>query len=347
LDPRLRKLVLFTLIIIGVILFLLFLHQIKGIIMPFFMAALLAYILLPPVEFLVKHKVPMTYAIISVYLACTGFIMILVLYIFPGIFSELNRFAADIPEYAQSIQKFLRDWQQTYTRFNIPESIRQIIDENLLSIEEKIIDIVRSGAAFIVGLFSYTFSLIILPILTYYFLKDHEIITKKMVSFLPPKYREEILSLWSMINVVLRRFIYGHLTVAVIVGVLTGIGLNLIGVKYAVTLGFIAGVADIVPYFGPIIGALPAVCLALLQSKKLVLYTVLVMFIVQQLESSVISPKIISGSVGLHPLIIIFVLLLGGSKFGVLGMLAAVPITAVLRILINYFYQKAVGYRVD
>ena len=71
------------------------------------------------------------------------------------------------------------------------------------------------------------------------------------------------------------------------------------------------------------------------------------MFIVQQLESSVISPKIISGSVGLHPLIIIFVLLLGGSKFGVLGMLAAVPITAVLRILINYFYQKAVGYRVD
>jgi predicted PurR-regulated permease PerM len=173
LDPRLRKLVLFTLIIIGVILFLLFLHQIKGIIMPFFMAALLAYILLPPVEFLVKHKVPMTYAIISVYLACTGFIMILVLYIFPGIFSELNRFAADIPEYAQSIQKFLRDWQQTYTRFNIPESIRQIIDENLLSIEEKIIDIVRSGAAFIVGLFSYTFSLIILPILTYYFRRDN------------------------------------------------------------------------------------------------------------------------------------------------------------------------------
>lgn len=346
-DPKLRKLLLLTLLLGGVILAGFFFYKIKGIIIPFLLAALIAYILLPPVQFLVKQKVPMTYAIILVYLTCTGLVMILVLYIFPGIFSELNRFAADIPEYAQSIQESLREWQKTYSRFNIPESIREIIDENILSVEEKIIEMVRNWAALIIGLFSYTFSLIILPILTYYFLKDHELITKKIVSFLPPKYREELLNLWAMINVVLRRFIYGHLTVALIVGVLTGIGLNLIGVKYAVTLGFIAGLADIVPYFGPIIGAVPAICLALLQSKKTALYAALVMFIVQQLESSIISPKIISGSVGLHPLVIIFVLLLGGYLFGVFGMLAAVPFTAVLRILINYLYQKAVEYRID
>ncbi|MGI6685000.1 MAG: AI-2E family transporter [Bacillota bacterium] len=346
-DQRLRKLILLILSIILLLLALLFLYRIRGIIIPFFLAALLAYILLPPVEFLIKRKIPMTYAIILVYLTCTGMVAILVLYIFPGIFSELNKFAAEIPEYAQSIQSSLREWQQTYSKFDIPDSIRQIIDENIFSIEEKIIDMVRNWAALFIGLFSYTFSLIILPILTYYFLKDHELITKKIVSVLPPKYREELLNLWAMINVVLRRFIYGHLTVALIVGILTGVGLNLIGVKYAVTLGFIAGVADIVPYFGPIIGAVPAICLALLQSKKLALYTALVMFIVQQIESSVISPKIISGSVGLHPLIIIFVLLLGSYLFGIWGMLVAVPLTAVLRILINYLYQKAVGYRID
>jgi predicted PurR-regulated permease PerM len=346
-DQRLRKLILLILSIILLLLALLFLYRIRGIIIPFFLAALLAYILLPPVEFLIKRKIPMTYAIILVYLTCTGMVAILVLYIFPGIFSELNKFAAEIPEYAKSIQSSLREWQQTYSKFDIPDSIRQIIDENIFSIEEKIIDMVRNWAALFIGLFSYTFSLIILPILTYYFLKDHELITKKIVSVLPPKYREELLNLWAMINVVLRRFIYGHLTVALIVGILTGVGLNLIGVKYAVTLGFIAGVADIVPYFGPIIGAVPAICLALLQSKKIALYTALVMFIVQQIESSVISPKIISDSVGLHPLIIIFVLLLGSYLFGIWGMLVAVPLTAVLRILINYLYQKAVGYRID
>jgi predicted PurR-regulated permease PerM len=346
-DPKFRRLVLIALTITALLAAVLFIYHIKGIIIPFFLAAVLAYILLPPVEFLVKRKVPMTMAIILVYLTCTGMVMILVLYIFPGIFSELNRFTAEIPGYAQNIQEALREWQKTYSRFNIPDSIRQIIDENIKTVEEKIIDMVRHWAALIIGIFSYTLSLIILPILTYYFLKDHEMISRKMVSILPPKYREELLNLWSMINVVLRRFIYGHLTVALIVGVLTGVGLNLIGVKYAVTLGFIAGLADIVPYFGPIIGAVPAICLALLQSKKTALYAALVMFVVQQIESSIISPKIISGSVGLHPLIIIFVLLLGGYFFGVLGMLAAVPVTAVFRILINYLYQKAVGYRVD
>lgn len=346
-DARWKRPVLIGLAIGTILLALWLLYQIRGIIIPFVLAVLLAYILLPPVEFLVKRRVPINLAIILVYLMGTGGVMILILYIFPGIFSELNRFALDIPEYARSIQGNIREWQENYSRFNIPDSVRQIVDEMIVSLEEKMIEILRSSAALVVGIFSYTFSLIILPILTYYFLKDHEIITKKMVAFLPPKYREELLNLWAMINVVLRKFIYGHLTVALIVGILTGIGLALVGVDYAVTLGFIAGVADIVPYFGPIIGAVPAVCLALLQSKKLALYTALVMFIVQQIESSIISPKIISGSVGLHPLIIIFVLLLGGYLFGIWGMLAAVPITAVLRILINYLYQKAVGYPTD
>lgn len=342
-----RRLCIFFLVTAAVILLLMFIYKIKGIVIPFVLAVVLAYILLPPVKFLVKRKIPVNLAIILVYIGVSGIAVILILYIFPGIFTELTKFAGQIPEYVQNLQLSIREWQNNYSRFDIPDSIRQIIDENLLSIEEKIIEMVRNWAALIVGLFSYTFSLIILPILTYYFLKDHEIISKRMVSYLPPRYREELLNLWVMIDLVLRRFIYGHLTVALIVGVLTGIGLNLIGVDYAVTLGFIAGVADIVPYFGPIIGAVPAVCLALLQSKKMALYTALVMFIVQQIESSIISPKIISGSVGLHPLVIIFVLLLGGFFFGVWGMLIAVPVTAVLRILINYLYQKAVSYQTD
>lgn len=337
-------------IISGLAIFLLaglFLFQIRSIIMPFLLAILLAYILLPLVEFLVLHRFSMTGAILIVYLACSIMVFILVLYVFPGIFSELTQFAGEIPSYAQSFQNSLLEWQERYSRFNIPDSIRQIVDENILSIEARIVEIVRSSASIIIGLFSYTFSLLIMPILTYYFLKDHALITQKLISFLPPNKRSEILNLWFKINQVLRRFIYGHLTVAFLVGVLTMIGLKLIGVKFAVTLGFIAGLADIIPYFGPFIGAIPAVCLAYLQSKKLALYTIIVMVVVQQIESSVITPKIISDSVGLHPLTIIFVLLLGGFYFGIWGMLFSVPVTAVLRILINYLYQKAVGVKLD
>ncbi|WP_214659062.1 AI-2E family transporter [Candidatus Formimonas warabiya] len=346
-EQKARRILTVILMITAGILVVWLIIKIRAILMPFAFAILLAYILLPPVEALVKRKIPITLAIILVYLALASAVTIFVLYIFPGIFTELNRFANDIPDYTRNIQTWMKEWQQNYSRFNLPESIRQIIDETILSLEEKIIEAVRNAMALAVGLFSYTVSLILIPFLTYYFLKDHEAITKKMVSYLPPRYREELLNLWAMMNVVLRKFIYGHLTVALIVGTLTGLGLALIGMDFAVTLGFIAGVADIIPYFGPIIGAIPAVCLALMQSKKLALSVVLVMFIVQQVESSVISPKIISDSVGLHPLVIIFVLLLGGYLFGVWGMLAAVPVTAVLRILVNYAYQKIVAYRTD
>lgn len=346
-DLRWRKIVLFCLITAVIVLTVLFLHKIKGILTPFILAVLLAYILFPPVEFLVKRRIPVTIAILIVYLMVTGVIFVLVLYIFPGIFNELNKFATEIPDYVKSIQASLKDWQVHYSRFNIPDSIRQIIDETIITVEEKMVEVIRESANLILGLFSYTLSLIILPFLTYYFLKDHELITKKIISFLPPKYREEFSNLWHMINLVLRRFIYGHLTVALIVGILTGLGLYWIGIDYAVTLGFIAGIADIVPYFGPFIGAIPAVCFALLQSKQMALYTILIMVVIQQIESSFISPKIISGSVGLHPLMIIFVLLLGGFLFGMWGMLLSVPVTAVLRILVNYLYQKVVGYQID
>jgi len=139
------------------------------------------------------------------------------------------------------------------------------------------------------------------------------------------------------------KFIRGHLLVASMVGVLTSLGLALVGVKFYLLLGIIAGIADLIPYFGPIIGAIPAVGLALLNSSQQALYVLLVMVVVQQVENNLLSPKILGDSVGLHPVVVIFVLLAGGHLFGILGMLLAVPLTAILRILVNYLYTLLVS----
>lgn len=324
-----------------------FLYLIRGILVPFVVAVITAYILLPVVKALTQKKIPVTLAIIIVYFSVAGLIIIIAFYVFPEIFSELNGFAEAVPHYTVLFQKWIGQIQDNYSNFRLPESIRQAVDETVASLEQRLVQTTKGMAMATFELFSSSLCIVIVPILTFYFLKDHEIIVKKLLSFLPPRYRTELMNLWLPVNGVLRRFIRGHLLVAVIVGILTGLGLALLGVNYAVTLGFIAGLADIIPYFGPIIGAVPAVGLALLQSKKLAIYVMLVMFAIQQLESSIISPKIIGDSVGLHPLVIIFVLLLGGFFFGVLGMLVAVPVAAVLRIVINYLYRKAVSYRVD
>ena len=340
-----KKIWLFSLTVLLAAGVLIFMYQIRTILTPFILAIIFAYILLPGIQSLVKRRIPVSLAILIIYLSVAAVVAVLILYVFPEVFAELNRFAETVPQYTTQIQKWLGRLNEVYSRFNIPEGIRQVIDESILLVEKTLIQAARNVAQGIIGLVGHILSIVIVPVLTFYLLKDHELICKKIISFLPPGYRTELLTLWTRINLVLRKFIRGHLSVACIVGTMTGLGLALVGVDYAVTLGFVAGAADIIPYFGPIIGAVPAVCLALLQSKKLAIKVILVMFIVQQLENSIISPKIIGGSVGIHPLAIIFVLLLGGYFFGVVGMLFAVPLAVVLRVVINYFYQKAVTYR--
>jgi predicted PurR-regulated permease PerM len=174
-------------------------------------------------------------------------------------------------------------------------------------------------------------------------LKDSNHISTRLLNFLPVSIREEFINLWGKIDNVLTNFIRGHLLVAGIVGLLTTIGLLIIKMKFALILGIIAGLADLIPYFGPILGAVPAVVLALLDSNVQVFYVILVMIIVQQLESNLLSPKILGDSVGLHPLAVIFVLLTGGHFFGVVGMIIAVPFAAVIKIVINYAVTKMVS----
>ncbi|HEX3032252.1 MAG TPA: AI-2E family transporter, partial [Bacillota bacterium] len=142
---------------------------------------------------------------------------------------------------------------------------------------------------------------------------------------------------------VLRGFIRGHLLVCGLVGGLSALGLYLIGVPFALLLGIIAGILDIIPFFGPILGAVPALALALLQSWQATIYTLLLFVIIQQVEGNIITPKILGEAVGLHPLIIIFALLAGGHLWGVTGMIIALPLAAVIRVAARYMLIKLVS----
>lgn len=318
-------------------------YLVRVILPPFIMAVILAYLLHPLVETVEKRNVPKVLAILITYLSVISVVLALAFYGFPLILRELNTFAETIPDYTRQVQELLRDFYQDYRRVVIPESIRQVLNETIAGFESKMLQGVRAVAQGIINLFSQVLGLIIAPVLAFYMLKDAENISNKIVSVFPPGWRGEILSLWNQIDEVLVKFIRGHLLVALIVGILTSIGLAILKLKFALLLGIIAGLADLIPYFGPFIGAVPAVALALLQSKYLALYVVLVMIVVQQLESNLISPKILGESVGLHPLAVIFALLAGGHLFGIVGMLVAVPVTAVMKILLNYVITKLVS----
>lgn len=331
-----RKLLL-TIILLAL---LIFFYSVRKILFPFVLATILAYILNPLVEKLEQYKIKRIYGIIIVYFMVFGSLIMGGYYGFPVIIRQLTTLGETIPTYTSQIQQTLNSFYENYQSFSIPVSLRESIDRNLLTVQNTLVAQLSSIVSILFGLFSRILSFVIAPILSFYLLKDKEEICQVIIRTIPLSKRSELLQLWDEIDSVLTNFIIGHLTVALIVGSCTALGLAIVGMDFPLLLGIITGITNIIPYFGPVIGGIPAVLLALLKSQKLALYVIVVIIVVQQLESNLISPKVLGKSVGLHPLFVIFILLAGGELGGIVGMLIAVPLAAVLKIILTYLFAK-------
>ncbi|MGI6553704.1 MAG: AI-2E family transporter [Clostridia bacterium] len=336
-SPKILRLFLIAagLFIAGV-----FLYWIRSILIPFFLAFFLAYVLNPAVEFWQEKKLSRSSSILLTYLLLIIGFALMGTYFIPIFWRQLDVLMYSIPTYTRQVHAILQDFYADYQRIIIPESLRLEIDNVIFNVEQALTGTMGQIISGLLGIFSHTFSIIISPVLAFYILLDQKEISRRFLEMIPVRWRWEFLYLWQEIDQVLMKFVRGHLLVALLVGLLTSTGFFLIGLDFPFLLGMIAGLADIIPYFGPIIGAIPALALAILHSKKMALSVLVVMVVVQQLESNIISPKVLGSSVGLHPLTVIFVLLLGGKLYGVLGMLLAVPAAAIARILLFYFASR-------
>lgn len=181
---------------------------------------------------------------------------------------------------------------------------------------------------------------ILTPILSYYFLRDREKIRKYLLSLIAPSAKDEFLRLSGELNWLVRGFFSGYLLVAVIVALLTTLMYYLLGLQYPLVLGLIMGISDLIPYFGPVLGAIPAVLLALTIDKTTAFLVIIGLFIIQQVESSVITPQVMGNRVGLHPVLTIFVVLAGGSLGGLAGAILAVPLAAVILLIFKYLFSR-------
>nr|WP_282434371.1 AI-2E family transporter [Pelotomaculum sp. FP] len=317
-----------------------FFYLLKGLMVSFILAALLTYLLNPVVNAIERRGTPRSYAILLAYLALSFVVAGIFLYIIPRVLKQLYVMEETIPLYIAQTQQVIQSIQNHYSVLNIPDGVREIIDQRVVMLEEYVLQWVRTAVTVLIGLVGYVFKLLLAPVLAFYLLKDLDSISKKAVAWLPVNLKDEITGLFRQINQVLASFIRGYFLVAAIVGVLTAVSMALLGVDFALMLGFIAGVTELIPYFGPVIGAVPAIVVALLKSKWLALKVAVVFIIIHQLEGNIISPKIMSDKVGLHPLLVIFSLLAGGELYGLMGMLLAIPCAAVLKVIVSFAYAK-------
>jgi predicted PurR-regulated permease PerM len=179
-------------------------------------------------------------------------------------------------------------------------------------------------------------------VISLYLLIDGPRLGARSLAIIPAQHRAKALFLQENVSRVLGGYLRGQLTLAVIIGVTTGVGTALLGLPYAIVLGVLAGLFELVPMFGPILSALPAVLVSLFMPFPTVVWVVVFFLVIQQVENNVLAPRISGHAVGLHPLGAMFALLAGFQLAGLLGGLFAVPLAGVLWVLLGAAYRNVV-----
>jgi predicted PurR-regulated permease PerM len=345
------------LMILAVALFALwFCYSILSILAPFVIAFLVAYILNPLVLALEKKKFPRWASALTVILVFVGVVVCAMLFVVPpaieqfqGIIKGLNEIVQDFADLLNSGKVF-----EVLSRFGIPvESARHAITEQFSPRLETILKSLFEGVfGFVSGISSLVEQLInaiIIPFLVFYMLKDFPSITHRITTFVPLRSREGFIARAKKIDDLMGKYFRGAITVAVIQGTISAVGLWIIGVNYALVLGIMSGILDFIPYIGLLTSLVVSSIVALFSGGPVVakVIAVVVMYLGQKvLEATVLAPKIIGSQVGLHPVLLILSLLVFGHFLGFVGLLIAVPLTALIMAGIEE-WQVSRGLRDD
>ncbi len=330
----------FRYILLGVVILatFYFVYLIHEVVYTFLVGGIVAYFLYRPVIFFERKGMKRIWAIVIIYIVAIALLGLLMWLAIPRLVKELTEVATMLPAYAAQVQEF----STRMHNLHLPGRLDEMVQENTLRIENYIYSVLKAFVGSIYNFFSKALIIVFAPILAVYIINDWDKIREAFLKLLPPAGRRDMSFLAGKIDDVLIEYLKGHLFVSTLVGIFTGLAATIIGVDFALVIGIISGISNLVPYFGPILGGIPAVVLALVQSGRAGLYMIIAIIIIQQVESNFITPKIIGERLGMHPLTIVFALLAGGELLGILGMLIAVPLTAALRIILSYLYLKFV-----
>ncbi len=327
------------------------LYNASTVFLQLFIALALAYILNPAVLFLERRRVNRIVSILIVFstalIVCTGFTLFLAV----SISGELSNMQLNLPGYAQHLYEITPAAVKSRLGIETPDRLDLRLNDMLQQARSMSPDLVKPLLAFLQRAFTSTIGLIlavlgyfIIPVYLFYLLADLPQLKRFLDSFIPERFLGRYHEKLGEVDTVLSGFIRGQLSVCAILAVLYSIGLYVIGIDLAIAIGTLAGITFIIPYVGTIIGIVLSVGMAFLKFHD-ILHPLLCLGwfgLVQGLEGTVITPRVVGKTVGLHPLVAIVALLIGGQIFGLLGMLLAVPVTAVLQVFLR---SLAVWYR--
>jgi predicted PurR-regulated permease PerM len=315
-------------------------YGLREVLTPFFVALTLAYLLDPVVQGLERLQLPRGAACVVVLLGVAGIITALMLVIYPAASLQLEILISEIPHYIATLQEWLTPLIKRVSQMD-PGRISNLLQEVLqrfeglpLQILQTLSGLVVSTLATLGGILTLTLNLLVIPVATFYFLRDFSRMREAFPTFLPVSYRQWVMDKLAEIDRLLSSFVHGQLMVALILMGLYSIGLTIIGTPSSVMFGILTGTANILPFMGLLVGLLPATILTFLRYHdwQHPVGVVAVFAVVQLIEANLVTPKIVGERLGLHPVVVLLSVLVGGEIFGFLGILLAVPTTAVIKV---------------
>ncbi len=316
------------------------LAKIQAVLPPFIYALIFVYLLRPVVDGLEKRGVNRVLAIAIAYLLVIALLTALMLVVVPIVIGEIRSFITSLPAHVNYVKKLLIEASRS-ARISESATLSGIINRISSSVSDGAMAFAGRIPATAVDLFGGVINFVLAPLIAFYILKDLGAIKRTIEAAIPPKYREEGMDILEKVDLILGGFLKGQMLVALSVGVLVGTSMAILGIKYALLIGIISAIFNIVPYLGPIASGIPAVLLALEKSPGYALLVIVVLTVVNQLDGLFISPNIMRQQVDLHPTVVIFALLVGGAVYGIAGLIVAIPLAAVGKALYLHFREKA------
>ena len=331
------KKLFFLIVIISFILIVIYLS--RAILLPFILAFFLAYALNPMVEFLQKRGARRDLAIITIYGVLLVMGVLVLETLIPRLIRDLTTLIQKLPQVLMDLQDIQNKLTGMINKWQLPFNPQIMTDDLTQRITTALKDFFIQLGRTVIQAFSQSLLYLLIPLIAYYFSRDYPRIKNNILQWIQKYMGSHWAHTFLKIDAVFKYYIRSQLLDILIIGALFEIGLSLLGFESAILLGFIVGVFNVIPYFGPIICAIPLMVFALLKSPWLVLYVLILFLVINQIEAIFLAPRIISYNLRINPATVIFLIMFGGAVFGLIGMIFAVPLGAIVGIIIRSFYE--------
>ncbi|MCH7666716.1 MAG: AI-2E family transporter [Acidobacteria bacterium] len=352
-DPAILRLIVF---LGGLVALLALLIAFRKVFLPLLLGLLVAYLLDPAVTWFERHRRSRLFGVVVITAALALTLVMVAVFLIPALGHQLERLADRLPEYQRQMRSQLEPlFARVEARY--PAEIENFQTRAVEGIRENFFKLAGSIGRAVKGVFTNLFGFVLallnfvfVPVFAFYLLVDLPKLKQALLALVPIAYQEVVVARVSEVDRAISSFVRGQLVIALILAAINATGLMLLDVPFGLGIGLIAGLANMIPYMALVVGLAPALALAWAEHQEVIrlLGVVAVFGGAQALEGMFLSPRILGRSVNLHPVWVLLSIIAGGSFFGFVGMLAAVPVAASIQVFARHWleiYRNSAVYK--